>query len=174
MRWKRLFADLEAQLDAADDADPSKHKLALTTLSSRLSGSVDATVSATVRGAGTVRGAVRDVGTGWLLLGQGTTESLIALDAVTSISGLGPPSAVPPTAVQLTLGLTWALRGLVRDRAGVTVVLVDGTAVTGTPDRVGADFLDLAEHALGEPRRAGAVSSVRTVPLASLALLRRA
>jgi hypothetical protein len=49
---------------------------------------------------------------------------------------------------------------------------VDGTTVDGTFDRVGADFVELAEHARGEPRRAAAVSRVRTVPLAAVAVVR--
>ncbi len=180
MRWERLFADLEAQLVASDEAelaaeiaDRTRRELALATLAERLRGSVGVSVALTVRGAGTVRASVRDVGTGWLLLGQGASELLVSLDAVTSISGLGPRNAVPVGAVQRSLGLAWVLRGVVRDRAAVTTVLVDGASVTGTPDRVGADFLDIAEHALDEPRRGAAVSSVRTVPLAAVALLRR-
>lgn len=180
MRWEQLFADLEGQLAASEQADlasevadRTRRELALTTLAERLRGSTGAAVAVSVRGAGTLRAVVRDQGAGWLLLGQASTELLVALDAVTSISGLGPRNAVPVGAVARTFGLPWVLRGVVRDRASVTAVLVDGTQVTGTPDRVGADFLDIAEHAVDEPRRGTAVSSVRTVPLPALALLRR-
>jgi len=45
--------------------------------------------------------------------------------------------------------------------------------LTGTIDRVGADFLEMAEHALDVARRAGNVAGVRTVPFTGLALIRR-
>ena len=52
------------------------------------------------------------------------------------------------------------------------LVLVDGSVLPGTIDRVGADHLDLAEHGRGELRRAAAVRQVRLVPLAALVAVR--
>ena len=44
--------------------------------------------------------------------------------------------------------------------------------MSGTVDRVGADFVEMTEHGAGEPRRRAEVSGVRTVPFAALALVR--
>jgi hypothetical protein len=66
-----------------------------------------------------------------------------------------------------------ALRVLSRDRAVVDVVDLDGQRLVGTIDAIGADTLDLAEHAPDLPRRAENVVAVRTVPLAALALVGR-
>jgi hypothetical protein len=68
-----------------------------------------------------------------------------------------------------------ALRGIARDRSAVQVHLVDPTAgiLHGTVDRVGADFVDVAEHPAGEPRRPREVRASVLVPLAALAALRR-
>jgi hypothetical protein len=49
----------------------------------------------------------------------------------------------------------------------------DSHPVTGTIDRVGADFLEIAEHALDAPRRRGEVYNVRLVPTAALVAVRR-
>jgi hypothetical protein len=70
------------------------------------------------------------------------------------------------------LGLGSALRAIARDRLQVTVVLIDGSTLPGTVDRVGADFLEMAEHAPGEPRRRGDVSGMRTVAFAAVAVVR--
>jgi hypothetical protein len=50
---------------------------------------------------------------------------------------------------------------------------VDGRSLTGTPDRVGADFVDLALHDPAEPPRRTEVRSRATVSLAAIACVRR-
>jgi hypothetical protein len=105
---------------------------------------------------------------------HGAREVLVPLAAVLGVTGLGAATEAPGSEGEVgrRLDLRWALRGLVRSRSGVTLVLRDGSAVTGTLDRVGADHVDLAEHAHGEARRSTEVRQVRLVPLAAITLLR--
>jgi hypothetical protein len=125
-------------------------------------------------GAGVLRGRVLDAGADWLLLDEGgAREVLVPLAAVLGFSGLGPQSAVPDEGpVAKRLDLRWALRALARSRSGVALGLLDGSLVSGTLDRVAKDHLDLAEHGLGEARRAAAVRQVRLVPLSAIAFVR--
>lgn len=179
MRWERLFADLEAQLDAAEDAefagevaDRSRREIALITLAARLR-STDDEVQVGLGAAEVVRGRVVGSASEWALLADGAVETLVSLAAVRWMRGLPATAETSDSVVAARLGLGYALRGVARDRAETTVVLTTGERLTGTIDRVGADFIDLAEHPLGEPRRAVAVQSIRTVPFAALAALRR-
>jgi len=181
MRWRGLFDDLEAQFEAAraaelagEVAERTRRELALLRLVDRLRAAEGAAVVLSLPAAGVLRGRLLDAGSDWLLVEEGGgREVLVPLAAVLGVTGLGPRSAAPDDGpVAKRLDLRWALRGLARSRAGVSVTLVDGTLVTGTLDRVGADHLDLAEHGLGEARRAGAVRQVRVVPLAAVALVR--
>ena len=128
-------------------------------------------------GAGVIEGELRAVGPDWLLLAEvGGREALVAAQSVVWIGGLAAQAAVPHGEGQVAarLDLAYALRGLVRDRSAVTLTLVDGSTATGTLDRVGADFVEMAEHAPGEPRRHDAVRAVRAYPLTSLVVVRRA
>ena len=180
MRWERLFGDLAAQLDAVDAAelelevrDRSRREAARLRMVDRLRPALGTELVVRVLGAGTLHGTLASVGTDWLLLGEGAARDvLVPLDAVLSVGGLGAISAEPGTesAVRLTLG--YVLRGVARDRSPVAVTLADGTTLHGTLDRVGADFVELAEHPVGEPRRAAAVRSTRTVPYTALAVVR--
>jgi len=51
--------------------------------------------------------------------------------------------------------------------------VIDGTAIDGTIDRLGADFVEVAQHAAGELRRRDQVREVALVPLSALAVVRR-
>ena len=181
MRWRDLFDDLGAQLDAAaaaelagEVAERSRSEAGRVRAVDRIAAAAGAPVHLTVCGLGPVRGVLSDAGPDWLLLDEGAgREALVPLARVLAVGGLPRGAAAPDDGpVARALDLRWALRGLARDRAGVVVVLRDGSAVTGTVDRVGADFVEVAEHAAGELRRAAAVRGVRLVPLPAVALVR--
>ena len=181
MRWRRLFEDLEAQVDAAleaelsaEVAERSRREAAQVRLADRLAAAVGVPVTVHLPGAAQVRGVLVDTGVDWLLLEEhGAVEVLVPLAGVLGVTGVGAAAATPDdSAVGRRLDLRWALRGLDRSRSAVRLVLVDGSVLPGTLDRVGADHVDLAEHGRDEPRRAAAVRQVRLVPLAALAAVR--
>ena len=182
MRWTSLFADLEAQFEAAEAAelelevrDRSRREASLIRTVDRLRAARGAEVALVVLGAGPVPGVLRDAGEDWVLVEQpGAGEVLVPLAAVLSVTGLGRRTAQDAGEVARRLDLRWALRGLARARSGVQVALVDGSVLTGTLDRVGADHVDLAEHVAGQERRPSSVQGVRLVPLTGVALVRRA
>lgn len=182
MRWQQLFADLQAQFEEeesgaerAEVASRARAEIGGLRLADRLRGATGTALSLHCGGAGRVSGVLLDVGTDWLLLEDDLgREVLLATVAVRSVAGLGrrtaPVEEVGP--VRARLDLRRALRGLARDRAVVQVVLDDGVALSGTVDRVGADYVELAEHAVDTPRRAEAVQGVRAVVIAAVAIVR--
>jgi hypothetical protein len=182
MRWEQLFADLEAQFVEADPEDGAaeaasrdRAEYGRLRLVDRLRGASGRPVTLTCRGAGEVPGQLVEVGVDWLLLVDAQQRDvLVASAAVCAVAGLGAQTAAPAQlgAVERRLDLRRALRGLARDRATVQCLLDDGTTLAGTVDRVGADFLELAEHAVDEPRRRGSVTAVRAVVLARVAVVR--
>ncbi|MGY1664951.1 hypothetical protein [Geodermatophilus sp. SYSU D00696] len=182
MRWQQLFADLQAEFDEASAAEEraelpsrSRAETAAVRLAERLGGAVGERVSLRCRGAGEVAGRLGEVGPDWALLTDDAgREVLVALPAVVAVSGLvrSTAAAGPVSPVRAALDLRRALRGLARDRSAVAVVLDDGGVLTGTVDRVGADFVELAEHAPDEFRRSGAVRSVRAAVLGAVAVVR--
>jgi hypothetical protein len=182
MRWERLFADLEAQFAEQDArealveaASRVRAEYGQLRLADRLRGALGRPVTLRCRGAGEVSGRLVDVGVDWLLLADHQErEVLVAARAVSSVAGLGTTTAaaVAAGAVARRLDLRRALRGLARDRATVQCVLDDGGVLTGTVDRVGADFLELAEHPPDEPRRRGSVRGVRAVVLEAVSVVR--
>lgn len=185
MRWEALFADLEAEFEsgqaaelAAEVADRTRREVARVRLLDRLRASKDAPITAYLPAGLTATGTLSSVGPDWFLLreavdGVAGREILVVLAAVQSLGGLGGRSvSTAPTALAARLDLRYALRGLARARVPVRLLLRDGSAVSGTLDGVGSDYLDLAEHEPGQPRRPAAVRGVRTVPLAALAAVR--
>ena len=178
MRWKALFDDLAAQLEAAErhelDAevrDRTRREAGLVRAADRLRAVLGAPLVVTVHGAGTLRGRLLDAGPDWLLLDESGREVLVPLPAVLAVAGVSRRNR-PDEEVGRRLDLRWALRGLTRDRAPVQLLLLDGSVLVGTLDRVAADHVDIAEHAPGEARRAAAVRGVRMVPLAAFSLVR--
>jgi hypothetical protein len=181
MRWEALFADLEAEFEEAARADldlelrdRQRRESSLLRLVDRLAAAEGAEITVHVPDT-VVTGQLRAVGADWLLISVGTTrEAIVPLAAVLAVAGLSSRSRAPGAEgeVGARMRLGYALRALARDRAGVTLVLSDGSQVSGTLDRVGADFVEVAEHPAGEARRAGAVIGVRTVPHTAICVVR--
>jgi hypothetical protein len=189
VRWEELFADLTAEFEslesaelAAEVSDRTRRELARIRLVDRLRAAQSGAVAVTLQaldGGRTVSGRLLDVGPDWMLVrhADAPVEVLIPLSAVSTVIGL-PSGADDPGSegyVQARLGLAHVLRGIARDRAPVSLATRGGgPMLTGTIDRVGADYLDLAEHAPDEPRRAGNVRVERTVPFTAILFVQRA
>jgi len=184
MRWELLFADLEAQFAAQaaaeqrlDEPSRARAEHGRVRLADRLRGALGSAVSLRCPGVGDLAGRLVDVGVDWVLLAEaGERELLVATRAVAAVAGLTAATAAAEEEglVDRHLDLRRALRGLARDRAAVQCLLGDGGVFTGTIDRVGADFLELAEHPLDQPRRRGAVTGVRAVALPAVVAVRTA
>jgi hypothetical protein len=180
MRWDQLFDDLEAQLageDArerdAEVADRTRRERALLDVHTRLLANV-ALPGVCLRLAGrVVIGTLIDVGPDWVLVATGPQRPvLVALAAVRGVTGLGP-GARTPSVVAKRFGMGAALRAVSRDRAVVELADLDGHTATGTIDVVGADHLELAEHASDEVRRTANVTGRVLMPFWSLGSVRR-
>jgi hypothetical protein len=182
MRWQQLFADLQAQFEAeeealerAESASRTRAEVGAVGIADRLRGVLGLPLVLACGAAGTVSGVLAEVGPDWLLVeDDGARSCLVALGAVRSVAGLGRRTAAaePAGPVRGRLDLRRALRGLARDRSAVQVLLDDGSVLGGTLDRVGADYVELAEHPADLPRRAEAVHGVRAVVLARIAVVR--
>jgi hypothetical protein len=182
LRWDLLFADLATQLDAAAEgeldaevAERTRREVASTSIDGRLRAASGRVVEISVTGAGVIVGEARRTGPGWLLLDlPGRPPAVIATRLITAARDLPVAARELPNdeASAPDGGLAHVLRVLARDRTSTAVVMSDGTTFTGTIDRVGIDYLDLAEHLLDEPRRTSVIRGVRTLSLRAIALLR--
>lgn len=180
MRWRDLFADLEAQLLAderrelqAEVADRTRRERAEVTVLDRAARSIGSVVTV-VTGAGSVRGTLDDLGKDWLLVQeQGRHAALVPMAAVTALVGLATRSD-DDRGMGRRFGVGVALRAVARDRAAVAIHDVAGGLATGTIDKVGADHIDLAEHPADAVRRAFALTGHRVVPFAAIGIVRRA
>jgi hypothetical protein len=181
-RWPRFFGDLESQVESlagaeeqGEIAERTRIETGRLGLADRLRPAEGHVLEVRCVGLGMLRGRLERVGGDWLLLTEPSgVESLIPAASVIGVTGLGRWSTVAGGEVDRRLGLRSALRALARDRATIRVLLVDGGSITGTVDRVGFDFLELAEHPVGEPRRASSVLRVWTLPLHGIGVVRRA
>lgn len=172
MRWESLFADMEAQLGAAeragvraDVAELVRAERATVHVGDRLRGSVGRSVRMHVGGADTVDGELVDAAEQWVLVGQGGERRvLVPVRAISAVAGLGPYVAPDAGVVERRLGLGHALRALARDRAAVLVRSGDAE-LAGLLGAVGADHAEVLVRSPG-----GATPWV--VPFASLQQVR--
>jgi hypothetical protein len=188
MRWDQLFDDLEAQFDDLADAEMraelgDRQRVAAGAISmvERLSGASGRQVRCRTAAGITLAGRLSRVGPDWLLIEESPgRDAVLAMRAVTAIEGLSAATGPAMTGLDLRLNLRHAARGLARDRSPVSMVVSGGvgepaglyTEITGTLDRVGADFMELAVHAPWEPRRNASVRSVVLIPLTAIVLIR--
>lgn len=181
MRWDDLFADLEAQLDAADAAalgaqvsELTRAERASITLVDRLRGSQGARVDVHLAhadrtgGADVVRGVVVDVAEQWVLLEDGPWQHLVPLVGVAHAGGLRP-RASPGGGVLRRLGLGHALRALARDRVAVRVDTTGGLVV-GRIEVVGSDYVEMTSLPAGEAG-VGRLGPARLVPFPAVRLV---
>jgi len=181
MRWQQLFADLEAQVRAAEDADlalevsdRTRGEVARISLVNRLRASIGRRVELRVHGADSVTGTLLRVGQDWALVAT-PAETVVVLDALLAAVDLEPAamseSGVDVVSSRFGLGPVW--RSIARDRTPVRIQLRDGSTLTGTPDRVGSDFVDIACHELDEAPRRSAVLTRWTIGWQATAVITR-
>lgn len=195
MRWQNLFDDLEGQLEhelGAEDVDlaaeEERLRIGRLILRDRLRVLVSTSAESGVRTARTfvltdgrrLTPLLSAVGRDWIageLEGSGSRPSVvIPISAISAVlldpsdpgAGVGAePVSESPTVLSTRLGLAFVLRDLCRRRSPVDVI-TSTERVHGTIDRVGRDYVDLAEHPAGEFRRPDAVVRIRLIPLASV------
>lgn len=180
MRWERLFDDLEAQVAAAEAEELTaevaervriEHGRVPLVARWRAAAGLAVTVGCDgERFAGTVVRVAADAA----VLAEATGgQTLLPLAAVDWVTGLSRAAVTgDPGPVAAGVGLRTLLRAAARDRLPVRARLRGGSVVTGTIDTVGADWIELAEHPIDEPRRPAAVRAVRVIPLLALVALR--
>lgn len=161
-------AQSRLELDA-EVAERTRLERARITLGERIAGAMGATVVLRLCGGTVVRGQVEDSGDGWVLVVEdGGRQVLVPVPSVLGLTGLGRPR--DDTRAR-RFGVGSAVRGVSRDRRAVLVQDIDGGAVHGTIDVVGADAFDLAEHPLDTPRRPENVRGVRVIPFTAVAMI---
>lgn len=181
MRWDQLFTDLEnqfADLLAEDSrievADQQRHYAGGLIMRDRLQGALGESVTLETVNGRTILGQLAQVGADWMLLhATHHQQVLLPYQALAAISGLTTRTGVGLSPLDLRIDLRIALRGLARDRRPVRVELLSSKGeetgyLTGTIDRIGRDFLELAHHEPGELRRAAQVRKVVLIPLNAL------
>lgn len=176
MHWESLFDDLEAQVEAADQAeldaelrDRARAEQARLRTVDRLRAAVGSELDLRLRGGFRERGRLLRVGPDWLLLApEDGRETVVPAAGVLVIGGLGRGAVEPGSegALAARLDLRHVLRGIARDRSRVVLGLDGGALLSGVLLRVGADHLDVGERVRApEPQ---------VVPLHGVSVVRRA
>ena len=185
MRWDALFDDLETQMAAgyhldldAEITERTRAEEAAVELADRLRGSLGRQIVVQLASGSTIEGTLSHVGSQAFVLDEPQHQMLVPYASAVRYLGLSRLALAETSKVRQRLGLASALRGLARDRAGLTVLLAGGlageTTLFGVIDRVGRDYLDFAVTGDGEERRAANVRQLATIPFAALAGIRSA
>ncbi|MGO4234867.1 hypothetical protein [Pseudarthrobacter sp. YAF2] len=182
MRWDALFNDIESQLAEADrlslDAEINERtraELVSLPLEDRLRGSLGCRIGVHLLCGESARGELTHAGADALVLDEDQHQVLVPYAAVARYVGLGRHARAETSVVRRSIGLAHSLRGLARDRTELTVTIAGAAGsirMAGVIDRVGRDFIDLAEVTPGEVRRMQGVSQVSAIPIAGLAMIR--
>lgn len=157
-RWDRVFADLEAQVEADADRDQwaeiSEHaqsQLREISLHDRLRALAEQSAQITVwvasPGSEPIQGRIIDLGQDWIRLQRPVNLPWNHITiALTGICALSPLPARAITGAELILqrrSLVLAIRELARRAARVQVLSTDGRLRIGRVRAVGADYLEL-------------------------------
>lgn len=181
MRWDRLFDDLQAQMDGdgqrerdLEVSDRTRRERAQVGMHERFSAHRGLRVELRLTAGVLVAGGVADSGSDWVLVQDaGDRGCLVPFGAVVAINGMGVRAAAGSgAATAKRFGLGFALRGLSRDRAVVSLADIGGSVTTGTIDAVGADALDLSEHPVDVARRAENIVARRVIPFTAIVVVR--
>lgn len=188
MGWDEVFEELGGDLAArqvlwaeAERAAQERAERAVVDLVRRLRAHVGEQLTFEVGGHGTWCGTVLEVGRGWLCLAHGAAPrgaggepgpgTLVNLEAVDGVRGLGGRAAPEHRGPVPLLGLSVPLRRFTADTGPVRVHRADGSVLVGTVAHVGADHLELVEHPVDEPSW-GMVRPRVVVPLHRVSLVR--
>lgn len=153
--WRDVLADLESQLDAADQselaaevADRVDREAATWGWLDRLREGAVSAVSVELTGAGTLRGRVQDTGPDWLLLTLPAGELavstlLIRPDAVLGIKGASQAGAPLRGTVAARWTFPLVLRRMAREDPALQLWRTHGDRISGQPLLVGRDYVEL-------------------------------
>ena len=174
---QRVFDELEGEFDAGlrreaeqETVAAVRAELGCTVLWEQLARRTGSD-AAVLAGARTFRGVTVASYPEFLVLrSDDGSEHLIRYGPGVSVALPAEPPTLRPTPNPATRRYQFALalRELARRREPVRVELAGGTSCDGTVEAVGSDYLELAEHDLGEARRRPAVRARRFVGFAAV------
>lgn len=176
-RFDELLAGLAAEVEAADaavlDADIAEVERAARAdvrLLDRLR--AQQRVQIELVSGPQVAGLVAAVGRDVIVLAAEDADWAVPVWGIAAAVDLGDGARGPASASE-RLGLASVLRAWARHRSVVRVLRLGAGPLDGTIDAVGADYVVLAEHDPGEPRRPDAVRRRSVLPLGAIAAVRR-
>lgn len=180
MRWDALFDDLQGQMAASELLDleseiteRARVEIARITLIDRLRAAISRRITVDLAYGLQFSGAIRQIGSDWILLSEGSQSVVVLLPNIMAIEGLGAETLTASSLVRQNFRtLSSALRLLARDRAMVTIYLMvsdeSRRRFHAVIDRVGEDHCDIAVVRDGEVRRQREVLVRKTIPFGAI------